>query len=549
MTAKSKGKEGGKKTVTEQRLGDPNDARGPVPSHAKDGTELGEREKALWKGLAVAHTGGPEKYRERLPKEGKLFVRDRLRLFFENGPDFEDGALANNQKEGMAGDGIVTGAGRMDQRRLFFIANDYTVKAGSMAERTVEKFLRTQERALRAQKPLLYLIDSSGARITDQAGFFANLRGIGKYFYYHSLLSGKIPQISVLYGPCVAGAAYTPVFTDFSIMVRGMSAMCIASPRMVEMVTGERIDMQELGGPDMHMQHSGSVDLIAEDEEDAALLVHKLLTYLPDNCDTRSPRYQAREPATSPARIDHIVPDDPNKAFDMHEVVECLIDEGSLLELKADYASELITAFARIGGRVVGIVANNSKHKAGAIFPESSEKAAEFIMECDAYNIPLLYLADTPGFMVGSEMEKSAILRRGKQFIYATSTATVPKFCIVIRKAYGAGIYAMCGPAYEPEATLAIPGAEIAVMGAEAAINAVYRRHIDAIEDPKERQRFIDEKRAEYKRDIDAHVMANDLIVDHIVPPSTLRHELLQRLEHYEEKEHPQPEKKHGTVI
>jgi methylmalonyl-CoA decarboxylase subunit alpha len=528
---------------------DPTDVRHQAPTHGADGTELGAREKKLWEELARVQTGGPQKYRERLSDEGKLFVRDRLRLFFEDGPDFEDGAFANNLRDGLPADGIITGAGHMGERRLFFIANDYTVKAGSMAERSVEKFLRSQERALHAQRPILYLIDSSGARITDQAGFFANLRGIGKYFYYHSLLSGKVPQISVLYGPCVAGAAYTPVFTDFSVMVRGMSAMCIASPRMVEMVTGERIDMQELGGADLHAQHSGSVDLVAEDEEEAAMLVWRLLSYLPDNCDKKPPQYESRESARSPASIDHLVPDDPNKAFDMHDVIDCLIDQGSLLELKADYAPELITAFARIGGRVIGIVANNSKHKAGAIFPESSEKAAEFILECDAYNIPLVYLADTPGFMVGSEMEKKAILRRGKQFIYATSTATVPKFCVVIRKAYGAGIYAMCGPAFEPDATLAIPGAEIAVMGAEAAINAVYRRHIDAIEDPEEQQRFIDEKRAEYKRDIDIHVTANDLIVDHIVPPSTLRQELIHRLEHYEDKKFPLPERKHGTVI
>lgn len=536
-------------TPTERRTADPADARKTAPTHAEDGTELAGREKALWEELGRVQTGGPQKYRDRLPTEGKLFVRDRLRLFFEDGPDFEDGAFANNLKEDLPADGIVTGAGSMGDRRLFFIANDYTVKAGSMAERAVEKFLRNQERALRAKRPILYLIDSSGARITDQAGFFANLRGIGKYFYYHSLLSGKIPQISVLYGPCVAGAAYTPVFTDFSVMVRGMSAMCIASPRMVEMVTGERIDMQELGGADVHAQYSGSVDLVADDEEEAAVLVWRLLSYLPDNCHTKPPKYESMAPARSPAEIDRIVPEDPNQAFDMHDVIDCLIDENSLLELKADYAPEMITAFARIGGRVIGIVANNSKHKAGAIFPESSEKAAEFIMECDAYNIPLVYLADTPGFMVGSEMEQKAILRRGKQFIYATSTATVPKLCIVIRKAYGAGIYAMCGPAYEPDATLAIPGAEIAVMGAEAAINAVYRRHIDAIEDPEEQQRFIDEKRAEYKRDIDIHVMANDLIVDHIVPPSTLRQEILARFEYYEDKEFPLPEKKHGTVI
>ncbi|MBW3581752.1 MAG: acyl-CoA carboxylase subunit beta [Euryarchaeota archaeon] len=522
-----------------------------APETAPDGTPLGAREKALWHALAKVEEGGPAKYRERLSDDGKLFVRDRLKLYFQDGPAFEDGAFANwaNVDKGLAADGMVTGAGYMGERRVFFIANDYTVKAGSMAERGVEKFIRVQERALRAKKPVLYLIDSSGARITDQAGFFANLRGIGKYFYNHSVLSGKVPQISVLYGPCVAGAAYTPIFCDFSIMVRGMSALCIASPRMVEMVTGERIDMAELGGPDLHMQESGSVDLIADDEEEAALLVWKLLSYLPDNSETLPPMYAPVAPKRSPAEIDTIVPDDPNKPFAMHDVIDCLVDADSWFPLKGGYAPELITGFARIEGRVVGIVANDSKHKAGAIFPESAEKAAEFITECDSYNISLVYLCDTPGFMVGSEVEKRAVLRRGKQFIYATSVANVPKLCVVIRKAYGAGIYAMCGPAFEPDATLAIPGAEIAVMGAEAAINAVYRRHIDAIADPEERERFIEEKREEYRKDIDIHVTANDLIVDLIVPPSTLRDEIAKRFHFYAEKDFPLPERKHGTVI
>jgi methylmalonyl-CoA decarboxylase subunit alpha len=516
---------------------------------AKAETESASREDQIRSEIEKVKRGGPEKYRQALSKEGKLFVRDRLALYFAGGPDFEDGLLANNRNEELPADGMVTGTGTLDGRSVFFMANDYTVKAGSMAEKGVEKFLRVQERALRARKPILYLVDSSGARITDQAGFFANLRGIGKYFYYHALLSGAIPQISVLYGPCIAGAAYTPVFCDFSIMVRGMSAMAIASPRMVEMVTGEVIDMQSLGGADVHMRDSGSCHLIAEDEDHAVQLVSDLLSYLPDHFEQKPPRYESRAPKGDVGAIDALVPDDPNKPFDMHRLIDAIADADSVLELSADYAGELITAFARLGGRPVGIVANNSAVKAGAIFPESADKAAEFILKCDAYNIPLVYLCDTPGFMVGLEVEKKGILRRGKKFIYATSTATVPKFCVVVRKAYGAGIYAMCGPAYEPDATIALPGAEIAVMGAEAAINAVYRRHIDAIKDPKERQKFIEEKRTEYKRDIDIHVMADDLVVDHVVPPSELRSELIKRLDTYENKEHPLPRRKHGTVI
>jgi methylmalonyl-CoA decarboxylase subunit alpha len=513
--------------------------------------ETDSREASLRADIERLQQGGPEKYRAKLEEEGKRFVRDRLALYFPEGLSFEDGLFANNLRadEGLAADGMVTGAGRLGERTLFVIANDYSVKAGSMAERGVEKFIRVQERALRAKKPILYLIDSSGARITDQAGFFANLRGIGKYFYNHSILSGKIPQISVLYGPCVAGAAYTPVFCDVSIMVRGMSALCIASPRMVEMVTGEKIGMQELGGADFHMEVSGSTHVVVDTEEEAALAVLKLMSYLPDNCDERPAIVESRDPARSTADLGHIVPADPNKAFDMHEAIECLVDRDSWFELKAGHAQELLTGFARVGGRAVGIVANNTAVRAGAIFPQSADKAAEFILLCDAYNVPLLYLCDTPGFMVGSQVEAQGILKRGKRFIYATSTATVPKLCIVVRKAYGAGIYAMAGPAFEPDATLALPGAEIAVMGAEAAINAVYANHIAKIQDAGERAKFIDEKRAEYKRDIDIHVVANDLIVDHVVPPSDLRREVIARLEAYADKHLPLPRRGHGTVI
>jgi methylmalonyl-CoA decarboxylase subunit alpha len=509
------------------------------------------REDRLRADIERLRQGGPTKYKDKLADEGKLFVRDRLGLFFPDGLAFEDGLFANNLRaeEGLAADGMVTGAARMEDRTVFVIANDYTVKAGSMAERGVEKFLRVQDRALRAQKPILYLIDSSGARITDQAGFFANIRGIGKYFYNHSLLSGKVPQVSVLYGPCIAGAAYTPIFCDFMVMVRGMSALAIASPRMVEMVTGERIAMQDLGGADLHMAESGQCHFVVDTEQDAALTVWRLMSYLPDNCDERPMRAEAREPAKPAGELDRIVPEDPNKAFDMHEVIERLVDTDSWLEVKAGHAGELLTGFARLGGHAVGIVANNSAVRAGAIFPHSADKAAEFITTCDAFNVPLLFLCDTPGFMVGSEVEKEGILKRGKKFIYATSTATVPKLCIVVRKAYGAGIYAMCGPAFEPDATLALPGAEIAVMGAEAAINAVYANHIAKVPAGPERERFIADKRAEYKRDIDVHVTANDLIVDHIVPPSELRRECIARLDAYADKHLALPRKGHGTVI
>jgi acetyl-CoA carboxylase carboxyltransferase component len=286
------------------------------------------------------------------------------------------------------------------------MANDYTEKERNMADKEIEKFLRMQERALKTGKPVLYLMDSSGGRIDEQSGFFANREGIGKFYYNHSMLSGRVPQVCVLYGPCIAGAAYTPVFADFTVMVRGMSAMAIASPRMVEMVTGEEIDLQDLGGPDVHARHSGSADLVAEDEEHARELVARLLSYLPDNADQRPPRSEGRAPSRSPEGIDAVVPQEPNRPYDMNDVVERVVDADSVLELRPEYGKEVITAFARIDGRPVGIVANQPNHRAGAIFPDAASKAAGFVWTCDAYDVPLLYLCDTPGFMAGAQVEK-----------------------------------------------------------------------------------------------------------------------------------------------
>ncbi|MBZ6493640.1 acyl-CoA carboxylase subunit beta [Natrinema longum] len=526
-----------------------------------------EREARLWDEIEDILEGGPEKYKTQLSEEGKLFVRDRLELWFAGNDSevhFEDGRFAafddwhpsgaNTDEDGGDGDrlpadGLITAAATFEGRDLHVMANDYTVKRGSMAAKGVEKFLRMQQRALKTGNPVLYLMDSSGGRIDQQTGFFANREGIGKYYYNHSMLSGRVPQICVLYGPSIAGAAYTPVFADFTIMVEGMSAMAIASPRMVQMVTGEDIDLQELGGPAVHMQESGSADLIADDEEHARELVARLITYLPDNADEKPPRREPTEPANSPDGIDAIVPQQPNKGYDMTDVIDRIVDAGSYFELRPDYGQEILTAYARIDGRPIGIVANQPAHRAGAIFPDAAEKAAEFIWKSDAFNIPLLYLCDTPGFMAGSQVEKDGILEQGKKMIYATSSATVPKQTVVVRKAYGAGIYAMGGPAYDPESVVGLPSGEIAIMGPEAAINAVYARKLSEIDDPEERERTEAQLRAEYREDIDVHRMASEVVIDEIVPPSTLRAELAARFDFYEDIEKSLPDKKHGTIL
>ena len=516
-----------------------------------DADEYGptERERRLREEIADIERGGPEKYRKRQREAGKLFVRDRLELWFDN-LDFEDGTFANFDAEGrLPADGLITGGATFEGRQVHVIANDYTVKAGSRGKRGIEKFLRAQQRALKSGRPIFYLVDSSGGRIDQQAGFFANREGGGKTFFNQSMLSGYVPQISVVYGPSMAGGAYIPVFSDFVVMVRGVSAMAIASPRMVEMVTNERIDMQDLGGPEIHAKYSGSADLLADDEEHARELVAQLVGYLPENSEKKPPEAPSRTPELSPDGIDGIVPQEPNKPYSMHEVLRRVADRGSVLEVQPDFGKELITAFARIDGRPVGVVANQPSVRAGAIFPDAAQKGAEFIWKCDSFNVPLLYLCDTPGFMAGSQVEREGILEQGKRMIYATSSATVPQQSVIVRKAYGAGIYAMGGPAYDPESVIALPSGEIAVMGPDAAINAVYRNQLDDIEDPEERAQCEAELREEYRRDIDVHRMASDVVIDEIVPPSDLREELQNRIAFYDRVTKQRPEKKHGSIL
>ncbi|MEZ3115941.1 acyl-CoA carboxylase subunit beta [Halobaculum sp. MBLA0147] len=546
-------------------------ATAPEPDYpVDDGERPGEREQRLREEIADILQGGPQKYKDRLPDQGKLFVRDRLNLWFGDADGdpgdaltFEDGRFANfdewhpdspdgddyDESDRIPADGLITGAAEFEGRDMHVMANDFTVKAGSMAAKGVEKFLRMQQRALKNGKPVLYLMDSSGGRIDQQTGFFANREGIGKYYYNHSMLSGRVPQICVLYGPCIAGAAYTPVFADFTIMVEGMSAMAIASPRMVQMVTGEEIEMDELGGPAVHAKYSGSADLVADDEEHARELVAQLVSYLPDVAGEDPPRADPTPPALDPRGTDAVIPDEPNRAYDVTDLLDRVVDADSVFELKPEYGKEIVTAFARIDGRPVGIVANQPAQRSGAIFPDAAEKAAEFVWTCDAYEIPLLYLCDTPGFMAGSSVEKDAILEKGKKFIYATSSATVPQQTVVVRKAYGAGIYAMGGPAYEPESVIGLPSGEIGIMGPEAAINAVYANELADIDDEEARAEREQELREEYRRDIDIHRMASEVVIDEVVEPSRLREELVNRFDFYADIEKSVPDKKHGTIL
>jgi acetyl-CoA carboxylase carboxyltransferase component len=502
-------------------------------------------EEKYWKERARIEQGHV-KYRDKLREEGKLFVRDRLKLLLDPGTDFEeDWLFARNQEPETPADGVVTGVGRVGGRTVCIVANDYTVKAGSWGEKGVQKIIRIQEKAMRLQVPLLYLVDAAGARISEQIKLFPGRFHGGRIFYNEVQLSGVVPQVCVLFGPSPAGSAYLPALTDLVIMVDGKASLYVGSPRMVEMAIGEKVTLEELGGARMHCSVSGCGDVLVASDEEAIETAKRYLTYMPQNFRERPAMAEAVEP--KPGRsIDEIVPYDQRKYFDMYEVIDRIIDQGSWFEIKRLFAQEVITGLARLGGRVVGIVANQPRVKGGVLFVDSADKAARFIWLCNAYNIPLIYLADVSGFMVGSKVERAGIIRHGAKMIFATAQATVPKICVVVRKCYGAGLYAMCGPAYEPDAVMALPQAQIAIMGPEPAVNAVYYNKIMELPEA-ERAEFVRRKREEFQEDIDIYKLASEMLVDDIVPGSQLRGELLKRLAYAESKQAEFPPRRNGV--
>ena len=408
--------------------------------------------------------GGAAKYHESNSAKGKLFARERVRYLIDEGSWVEDGLFANCNDASLPADGVVTGLGRIDGRTVAIMANDSTVKAGSWGKRTVEKIIRIQETAREQQCPLLYLVDSAGARITDQIQMFPNRRGAGRIFYNQVHLSGQIPQVCLLFGPSAAGGAYIPAFCDVVVMVNKNASMYLGSPRMAEMVIGEKVTLEEMGGARMHTGESGCGDVLVKTENEALDWCRTYLSFLPRNCTEPPPVVEATEPAPGPS-ISDLVPVEQNTLFDIKLLINRLVDADSFHEIKTRFAKEVTTGLARIGGHSIGIVANNSRHKGGVLFPDSADKSARFIELCDAFNIPLLYLADVPGFMIGSKVEREGIIRHGAKMISAMSNASVPRISVVVRKAYGAGLYAMCGPGFAPNCTLALPQAMIAVMG------------------------------------------------------------------------------------
>lgn len=477
--------------------------------------------------------GGKPKYHEANAAKGKLFVRERIALLTDAGSFVEDGLYANALAGDLPADGVVTGLARIDGRPVAIMANDSTVKAGSWGWRTVEKIIRIQETAAKRRCPMLYLVDSAGARITDQIEMFPGRRGAGRIFYNQVNLSGVVPQICLLFGPSAAGGAYIPAFCDVVVMVNKNASMYLGSPRMTEMVIGEKITLEELGGARMHTGESGCGDVLVKTEQEALAWCRTYLSYLPTHCTQAPPVIEAAEPAPHQP-IDDIIPVEQNKLFDMVKVIEALVDAGSFFQIKKRFAKELVTGIGRLDGHPIGILANNPRQKGGVLFTDSADKAARFITLCDAFNIPLLYLADVPGFMIGSKVEREGIIRHGAKMISAVSSATVPRISVVMRKAYGAGLYAMTGPGFNPDCALALPQAMIAVMGPSAAVNAVYARKIAALPE-EEREAFVMQKRAEYAEDVDIMKLASELVIDGIVPSVELREELIKRFGFYRE--------------
>jgi acetyl-CoA carboxylase carboxyltransferase component len=501
--------------------------------------------ETLQRRLEIARRGGAEKYHQQLAAQHKIFVRERLKMLLDADSFVEDGVLVRAQDD-LPADAVVTGFGKVGGRAVAVIANDITVKAGTWGRKTYQKMTYTQRKADELGIPLIYLVDSAGARLDEQHHCYAGHDAMGNIFYNQVQFSGRIPQICVLFGPSPAGSAYVPALCDVTIMVDKNVSAYLGSPRMAEMVIGEKVTLEEMGGARMHCVQSGLGDMLATDEPEALAAAARYLTYFPQNWRETPPLAPAREPAPGRA-IEEIVPERQGAAFDMHELIFRVIDADSWFEIKKLFAPELITGLGRLGGRPVGIVANQPKVKGGVLFVDSSDKAARFVWLCNAFNIPLLFLCDISGFMIGSHVEKQGIIRHGAKMLFAVAEAKVPRICVIVRKAYGGGYLAMSGNPMQPDCTIALPTARPAVMGPEAAINAVYYNKIMELPDG-ERAAFVAEKRREYEENIDPYAVSNEFFIEDVVPGSELRGELIKRFEVYAHKSRDRVERRNGVI-
>ncbi|MHB8512422.1 MAG: acyl-CoA carboxylase subunit beta [Actinomycetota bacterium] len=496
--------------------------------------------------------GGPEKI-QRQHSLGKLTVRERLELLFDEGSFEEYGLLAHHQSQSaqMAGkntpaDGVVTGIGSIDGRKACVIAYDFTVMAGSMGMVGEIKSARMRELALRERIPLIWLVDSAGARIQEAVGsMFART---GELFKEQVIMSGVVPQVAAMMGPGAAGTAYIPGLADFVPMVKGQSSMALGGPHLVKAAVGEEVTEQEMGGSQVHCKISGVADLEVPDDKACIDAVRTYLSFMPSSNLEKAPTIESSDPTDRRCEdLFEIVPANPRQAYDMRRVIASIVDDGFFFPMKPEWARSMITGFARLGGKPVGILANQPMFLGGAIDVNAADKAARFVWLCDAYSIPLVFLMDCPGFLVGSAVEKQGIIRHGSKMLFAVSEATVPKLTVVLRKGYGAGYYVMNGRAYEPDLIVGWPTAEISVMGPEGAVNIIGRSILEKIPEAErddQRQKMIDAVRDQ----ISPYVAAGWSFIDDVIDPADTRAVLCRGLTHAERKHVERPWRKHGVL-
>ncbi len=498
-----------------------------------------------------AKLGGGEEKIARQHEAGKLTARERIALLVDDGTFTELGihAQPHFSQRAMEGrdapaDGVITGYGRVDGRMVAVCAYDFTVMAGAMGMTGEIKVTRLRELALTHRIPFVWLLDSAGARIQEAVGsLFA---GSGHLFREEVVMSGVIPQVAALMGPCAAGTAYIPGLADFVPMVRGRGSMALAGPHLVRAAIGEDVTQEELGGSRVHTRKSGVGDIEVADDEECIAVIKAYLSYFPSHCEERPPVSSVTDPVD---RMDEelldVLPDTNRKPYDMYDVIRRIVDGGEWLDVKGAWARTIITCLARMGGRPVGIVANQPKQLGGILDNDSADKAARFVNLCNAFGIPLLFLQDVPGFMVGTKVEAAGIIRHGAKMLHAVAAATVPKITVVLRKAYGAGYYVMCGRAYEPDLIVAWPTAEISVMGAEGAVEIVFRKQVEEADDPVAKKAELIEA---YRSLIDVYVAARNDMIDDVIDPRETRPTIIRALELAEGKRVARPWKRHGVV-
>lgn len=498
----------------------------------------------------VEEGGGPKRI-EKQHKKGKATARERLGMLFDRDTFVESQTFIRHrchqfgmENQEIPGDGVVTGSGHVGGRPLFAFSQDFTCSGGSAGEMHAKKIVALMMDALKCGAPVVGFNDSGGARIQEGVD---SLSGYGKIFYANTLLSGVVPQISIIAGPCAGGAAYSPALTDFIIMVKGISQMFIAGPHVIKAATGEEVTPEQLGGPSTHASVSGNIHFIADDDRHAVEISRNLLSYLPSN-NIQPPPSQPLDELTIQAddRANRIVPDDPRVPYDMHEVIETIFDPGEFMEIQKEYAPNLLIGFSRLGGMTVGIIANQPMHLAGVLDINASDKGARFIRFCNTFNIPLVNLVDVPGFLPGVDQEYGGIIRHGAKMLFSYASSTVPKFTVIIRKAYGGAYLAMCSKDMGADRVYAWPTAEIAVMGAEGAANIVFKKEIGEAEDPAS---ALSEKVELYRKEFaNPYIAAGRGCLDDVIEPLDTRRLLAMALNEFQAKRETRPPKKHGNI-